>query len=186
MKNRNATEWNANEWNESELIVLCQRDISYFSIIYNRQYTAIFRFILRKTDDEALTADLVSEVFLKAMLALPRFRFNGVPYQAYLMKIARNEVLTHYHKTKKRPVIALDELSLKEVIQREADLDLDTSEVVKLIGALEDDEIAILELKFFEGKAFQEIAYILERGESTVKMRYYRALQKLKEKVKTA
>ncbi len=168
-----------------ELIILAKQNINNFSEIYNRHHDAIFRFVLRKTDDLDLTADLVSEVFLKAMLALHRFQYNGIPYQAYLMKIARNEVLAHYHKTRRQMIIALEEVSLKEVLQHEIEVDLDISEVVRLIALLDEDEVAILELKFFEGKAFHEIAFILDKGESAIKMRYYRALQKLKEKVTT-
>lgn len=170
---------------EEELIILAKQDIDNFSEIYNRHHNSIFRFVLRKTDDEDLAADLVSEVFLKAMLAMHRFQYNGIPYQAYLMKIARNEVLAHYNRTRQRMIIALEETNLKEVLQQEVELDLDISEVVRLIALLDEDEVAIMELKFFEGKAFHEIAFILDKGESAIKMRYYRALQKLKEKVTT-
>lgn len=169
---------------EEDLIILAKKDLDYFSFIYNRYHNSIFRFVLRKTDDEDLTADIVSEVFLKAMLALHRFIYNGIPYQVYLMKIARNEVLAHYNRTRRRMVIAIEDMDIREVLQQETELNLDTAEVARLIEYLNEEEISILELKFFEGKAFYEIAYILDKGESAVKMRFYRALQKLKDKVK--
>lgn len=165
------------------MILLAKSRIEHFSELYNRHYESIFRFVLRKTDDDQLSADLVSEVFLKAMLAIHRFRYNGVPYQAYLMKIARNEVLAHYQKAKRRMVISIDEINLRHVLEHEIEVDIETSTVAGLIELLDEDEISILELKFFEEKAFHEIAFILEKNESTVKMRFYRALQKLKEKI---
>jgi RNA polymerase sigma-70 factor, ECF subfamily len=171
------------DYNEEELLLLSKKNIDHFGKIYNQQYDSIFRFVLRKTDDDELAADLVSEVFLKAMLAIKRFQYNGVPYQAYLMKIARNEVLAHYHRTKKRMVISIDETNLREILESEVEVKMEADKVISLIDLLDEDEVAILELKFFEGKAFYEIAFILEKNESTVKMRYYRALQKLKEKV---
>lgn len=173
------------EPSEEELIRRAKEDIGHFSVIYNQQYEALFRFVFRKTDDEALAADIVSEVFLKAMLAIKRFRYNGVPYQAYLMKIARNEVLGHYRKANKRMVISIDETNLREVLQNEVDARVEIEKVAGLIDALDEDEVAILELKFFEAKPFYEIAFILDKKESAVKMRFYRALQKLKGKVGT-
>ncbi len=168
---------------EEELILLSKRHIEHFSELYNRHYESIFRFVLRKTDDDQLAADLVSEVFLKAMMAIHRFRYNGVPYQAYLMKIARNEVLAHYQKARRRMVLSIDETNLREVLENEIEVKVDTEQIAGLLELLDEDEVSILELKFFEGKAFQEIAFILEKNESTVKMRFYRALQKLKEKI---
>ena len=65
-----------------------QADRAKFAIIYDHYYKQVFLFIHRRLRDESTTADVASTVFLKAMLALERYRYTGAPFSAWLFRIA--------------------------------------------------------------------------------------------------
>ena len=66
-----------------------------FGVLYEKYFRQIYLFVFRRTDDEDIAADLTSEVFLKAMLSLKNLKFQGVPFSAWLYRIASNEINLH-------------------------------------------------------------------------------------------
>lgn len=165
------------------MIAKAKLDLQNFEPLYNKYYESIFRFVYRKTDDESLAADVTSKVFMNAMNGLPKYEFRNVPFGAWLYRIAHNEVNKHFRSSKKRMLsLEDDKVNLVMSCEHLEDGEEKLKVLYQLIEALGDEEIKILELKFFENKNFQEIAFILGKKESAVKMRMYRSLQKLKEK----
>ena len=180
------TNTNGKEWDEEEaMISKAKADLKFFEPIYNKYYESIFRYVHRKTDDEDLAADLTSKVFMNAMHSLDKFEFRGVPFGAWLYRIATNETNKHYRDNKKR-LLSLEDHKVNLVMTcselDEADIEQKQKVLTELISELEDEEIRILELKFFETKNFKEIAFILDKKESAVKMKMYRSLDKLKKR----
>ncbi|MEO9965198.1 MAG: sigma-70 family RNA polymerase sigma factor [Reichenbachiella sp.] len=170
---------------EEAMIALAKKDLQHFEPIYNRYYESIFRYVFRKTDDEDVAADLTSKVFMNAMNAIHKFEYRGVPFGAWLYRIAANEA-NKYFRESKRQLLALEDHKVRMVMNcgnlEEADAEQKQKVLAELIRELDDEEIQILELKFFENKNFKEIAFILEKKESAVKMKMYRSLNKLKER----
>ncbi|MDX1627179.1 MAG: sigma factor, partial [Fulvivirga sp.] len=77
---------------ENEWVEEAKRDPQAFGKLYDRYFEGIFQFILRRTDDESLTADLCSQTFLKALQHIKKYEHRGVPFSAWLYRIASNEV----------------------------------------------------------------------------------------------
>ena len=77
---------------EKELVVAAKMDPSKFSTLYDRYFEVIFNFIFRRTGNEDLCADLSSQTFLKALQNLKNYEFRGIPFSAWLYRIATNEV----------------------------------------------------------------------------------------------
>ncbi|MEQ8926338.1 MAG: sigma-70 family RNA polymerase sigma factor [Fulvivirga sp.] len=172
---------------EQELIVRAKRDARAFGEVYNRYFERIFNFILRRTDDEAISDDLTSQTFLKAMQSLKKYEYRGVPFSAWLYRIAHNEVNKFYNKQKRKKVFSLEQEQLFEFIQPEEEAVFDEEKLAELMEVLKElptEAVEVLELRFFEEKNFKEISYILNIGESGAKMRLYRAIDKLKERFK--
>ena len=167
------------------MIAKAKQDLQFFEPVYNKYYEPIFRYIYRKTDNEDAAADLTSRVFMNAMNSLDQFEFRGVPFGAWLYRIATNETNKHYRENKKR-LLTLEDHKVNLVMTcselDDADMEQKQKVLTDLIGELEEEEIRILELKFFEIKNFKEIAFILDKKESAVKMKMYRSLNKLKER----
>lgn len=180
------TNTNGNEWEEEKaMIAKAKTDLQFFEPIYNKYYEMIFRYVHRKTDDEDLAADLTSRVFMNAMHSLDKFEFRGVPFGAWLYRIATNETNKHFRDNKKR-LLSLEDQKVNMVMTcselDDADIEQKQRVLTELIRELEEEEIRILELKFFETKNFKEIAFILDKKESAVKMKLYRSLDKLKKR----
>ena len=171
---------------EFETVQKAAKDPRQFQILYDRYFSAIFNYIYRKIDDEDITADLSSQTFLKAMKNLKKYEFRGVPFSAWLYRIASNEVNKHYRQTNKKLVFSFEEYEFENLIEQnsEKDDELDIDYIIRQMHKMSESDIEILELRFFESKCFAEIAYILEITEANAKMRTYRAIDKLRKLLK--
>ena len=153
-----------------------------FGELYEKYFDRIFNFIYRQTDDEDLTADISSQTFLIALNNVERYQFRGVPFSAWLYKIASNEVNKHYRKQKRTKVFSIEEVRVRELMEQ-ANEEYDEEIIHRLLEYLKElptDMLQVLELRFFEDKDFKEIAFILDITESGAKMRTYRALDRLR------
>lgn len=153
-----------------------------FGELYEKYYDRIFNFIFRQTDDEDLTADLCSQAFLIALKNLERYEFRGVPFSAWLYKIASNEVNKHYRKQKGSKVFSIEEARIRELIEQVDEISNEEiiQRLMNYLKELPTEMLQVLELRFFEDKDFKEIAFILDITESGAKMRTYRALDRLR------
>ena len=171
---------------EFEAVKKAAKDPAQFQILYDRYFSMIFNFIFRKTDDEDNTADLTSQTFLKALRNIKKYKYKGVPFSAWLYRIASNEVNKYYRQTNKKLVFSFDEQEFERLIEqnREEEKELDIDYIIQQMHSLSETDIEVLELRFFESKSFAEIAFILEINEANAKMRTYRAIEKLKKLLK--
>ena len=169
--------------NEEQLINAARKDYRAFEPLYDHYYEQIYRFVYRRTDDQDLAADLVSQTFMKALNSLKSFQYRGVPFGAWLHRIASNEIKKHYRAKGTKQVFSIEHEQIADLIEFEEDENSDEkiALLVELLADLEEVELAVIELRFFEEKNFKEIAYILDMKESAVKMRTYRTLEKLRE-----
>ncbi len=167
---------------EFETVKEAVKDPSKFQVLYDRYFTVMFNFIFRKIDDEEITADLTSQTFLKALGNLKKYRYQGVPFSAWLYRIAANEVNRHYRNSKRKVVYSFDESEFENLIEQntENEEELDFGYVTRRMQSMCESDIEVLELRFFESKSFSEIAFILDITEANAKMRTYRAVEKLK------
>jgi RNA polymerase sigma-70 factor (ECF subfamily) len=167
---------------EQEIIERSKKDAKAFGELYEKYFDRIFNYIYRQTDDDELAGDLCSQTFINALNNLNRYEFRGLPFSAWIYKIAGNEVNKHYRKNKGKKIFSIEELKVKELVES-ADEGWDEELIGRLIDFMKDlptDMLQVLELRFFEDKDFKEIAFILDITESGAKMRTYRALDKLR------
>jgi RNA polymerase sigma-70 factor (ECF subfamily) len=167
---------------EFEMVREAVKDPARFQVLYDKYFTVIFNFIFRKIDDEEITADLTSQTFLKALGNLKKYKYKGVPFSAWLYRIAANEVNRHYRNSKRKVVYSFDESEFENLIEQNAEYeeDLDIGYITRQMQSMCELDIEVLELRFFESKSFAEVAFILDITEANAKMRTYRAVEKLK------
>ncbi|HOY29600.1 MAG TPA: RNA polymerase sigma factor [Flavobacteriales bacterium] len=156
-------------------------DPARFAPLYERYFADIFRFVLRRVQHRELTADLTQQTFLKAMLALATYEPRGLPFRAWLYRIALNEVRMHWRKRKE----ILIDVSYREVkgLSEEMGLDLDETEMQRLgraMARLDDDRARLIELRYMDGLSFAELGQVLGIGEDAAKMRTHRVLGQLR------
>ncbi len=170
------------EWQE---IQNAQQNPAMFRLLYDRYYESIFRYIHRRTADESLAADICSEVFFKAMQKLGKYEFKGVPFSAWLYRIASNEITQHFRNTQKNRTVSVETTALPEIMEEMGDLEVLEQDhfreaLIPCLNELKPRDLEIIELRFFEQRPFKEIANLLEITESSCKMRTYRVLERLK------
>lgn len=173
------------EWEE---IQAAQKNSAMFRPIYTRYFENIFRYIYRRTVDEQLSADICSQVFLKALQRLGKYQFKNVPFSAWLYRIASNEVAQHYRNTKKRRVVSLEESNIGEMLAELNPSDFKKQKQVKTafidtLNELKPTDMELIEMRFFEQRNFREIASILGLSESNAKVRTYRILARMKKNI---
>lgn len=168
-----------NEW---AIIRAAQKDPALFRPLYDSYFENIFRFIFRRTDNENLTADICSQVFLKAMQQINKYQFKGVPFSAWLFRIASNEIAQHYRNTQKNRVISLESSHINDLVDEMDSPQLENYQnaLIQALDQLDETDVQFIEMRFFEQRPFKEIAEILEITESNAKVKTYRILEKLK------
>ncbi len=162
-----------------------QENPAAFRPIYDRYYEQIFRFIFRRTANQNVSADICSQVFLKALQKLSKYQFKGVPFSAWLYRIASNEVAQHYRDEKKNRVVSIETTQLSDLIDEmdESDNESLRKAMITAIDSLKPADLKMIELRFFEQRPFKEIADIADITESNAKVKTYRILEKLKKKI---
>ena len=92
---------------EYSILERSRKDPKAFGELYEKYFDRIFNYVYRQTDDEELTADLCSQSFLIVLKHLDRYEFRGLPFSAWLYRIASNEVNKHYRKQKRARSLVL-------------------------------------------------------------------------------
>ena len=167
---------------EYKLVQAAKEDKKKFRPLYNNYYEIVFRFIYQRTGNETITTDIVSEVFYKALENINRYEFRGLPFSSWLLRIAHNETIKHYRKISKARVVKLETKHLQNLTSEEHENNIEELKpiLLKALKELKIGDLQLIEMRFFEGRPFKEMAEILNKKESAVKMKVYRILEKLK------
>lgn len=170
---------------ELELIEKAKAEPEAFRALYDKYYEQIFRFLYQKLEEEDLTADITSSVFLKAILNLKSYKYQGFSFGAWLYKIAFNELHLHFreHKRKRNVLISSEFFDTFDSSGNEEKQTL-LDKLAKAIQTLREEEVQLIELKFWEKKSHQEIAYILDLSLPNVKVKMHRLYRKLENIIK--
>lgn len=176
---------------ERQLIEKAKTDIEAFGQLYDEYYSRIFSYILKRTAGIDMAQDITSEVFSKALNNLHRFHWRGIPFSAWLYRIANNEIANHFRKNGHRQ-LELDKISNSidyaepssesEFLAAEAELKRheDFLMLHENIARLATRYQEVITLRYFEEKQINEIAEILGKREGTVKSLLHRGLEKLR------
>lgn len=163
-------------------IVAAKQNADHFAPLYDRYYKPIFVFIFKKVQDYDLTGDICSTVFLKAMMNIGKYEFRGLPFSAWLFRIASNEVNMHYRSEKKMIKVEVQEKDIK-VLMKEGEIQ-DSEEEMQLVlqglSELPIEQSQLIDMRFFEKLSFADMGEQLGITEDNAKVRTYRALKKLK------
>jgi RNA polymerase sigma-70 factor (ECF subfamily) len=170
---------------EIELINQSKQDVKNFRPLYDTYFPLILNYVYQKVADKELASDITSQVFLKVLTHIKKYKIQDVPFSAWLYKIAYNEAMLFFRKSKKMRSVVLDE-ELIEGISDELE-EFPKEKIMRsmegLIGRLKQAEFELIELRFYKGKPFREIGYILGCSENTAKVRSHRLIQKLKQEL---
>jgi RNA polymerase sigma-70 factor, ECF subfamily len=165
------------EAEERLLVEAAQRDPARFAELYENNFERVYAYIAWRVRNREETEDLTSEVFHRALASLPRFEWRGVPFAAWLIKIAANLIadrlkLQHYANTFDPVEEHAAEPSF-EVVEGRAHL-------FRLVDQLPVDQRRVIIMRFAEEKSIRQIAQELGRTEGAVKQLQFRGLRNLR------
>jgi RNA polymerase sigma-70 factor (ECF subfamily) len=168
---------------EEEVISKAKTDPQAFRSIYEKYFKTIFLFVLHRIGNKDLTADITSQVFLKALLRIHQYQSRGLPFSSWLYRIAVNECNDFFRRNKRERLVVLDdshtETLYEEMFGHEVMKEL-KEKLPRILERLKENELQFIELRFLEGRSFKEVADILGISETYAKVKTYRILEKMK------
>ena len=128
--------------------------------------------------DEAF--DITQQVFVQAMLNLKKYEFRGLPFSAWLYRMAVNELNMLFRKNKIQRTVSVNENEVQELKTETYSGISDDEKLFQAISQLENDDVHLIEMRYFEKRSFAEIGDILDITENNAKVKTYRVLDKLR------
>jgi RNA polymerase sigma-70 factor (ECF subfamily) len=168
---------------ELAIIERAKSNPEYFAPLYKKYHEAIFRYVVKRVDEEEAAYDITSCVFIKALINLPKYEYRGIPFSSWLFRIAKSELYQSFRDKKAQRTVSIDSMQLGRVME---EFQLDESEhkreiLLKVLPLLKDSQLQLIEMRFFEKRSFREMGEILDLTENNAKVKTFRALVKLKE-----
>lgn len=170
---------------ETQLIERAKVDTEAFGQLYERYVDRIYNYVYYRMGDPAEAEDLTSKIFFRAMQHIGSYRDQGVPFSAWLYRIARNLVANWYRDRNRRSIIALEDIAQwrlgSESPEWDAQLNEDEHSLLQAVRRLPSERQELLILKFVDKLSNAEIGEIMGRSEGAVKSLYHRTLLALRE-----
>ncbi len=160
-----------------------QGDLAAVSELYNSHVDRIYQYVRYRTGDDPTAEDITAEVFLHAIESLSSYNDQGVPFIAWLYRIAQARVVDFWRSSKRRQTSPLDDPLLQDgLLVTDDDINVDFLQHESLWSALQqltDDQQNVIVLKFMQGLDNAEVAQVLGKTEGAIKALQRRALETL-------
>src|SRR3981081_2888430 len=176
------------EADERLLIEAAQKDPARFAELYESNFERVYAYIVRRVGNRGETEDLTSDVFHHALANLKRFEWRGIPFAAWLFRIAGNLISDRWQSTGRERIregindepeqIEAAQVSPVEIeeIERRATL-------FRLVETLPVEQRRVVVLRFVEQKSIKEVAREIRKTEGAVKQLQFRALSTLRSRL---
>jgi len=162
------------ELDERSLVEAAQAEPARFLDLYDRHFHRVYAYVARRTGSRAEAEDVTSEVFHRALANLKKYEWRGVPFVAWLFRIAANELAD------RRKQAARESADPPRDIEA-PDPDLERRAMLfQLVERLPDEQRRVIEMRFSEGKSIQDVARTLGKSDGAIKQLQRRALGNLR------
>jgi len=176
------------EINEEEMLVNASRgDREAFGALYGRYVERIYNYVYYRTGNLHEAEDLTARVFQRAMNHIHNYTDRGVPFSAWLYRIAHNLVANWHRDRSRRQEIPLSEVPVVPSKEERPESKLvrsqDQDSLMRHIRQLPPERQTLLILKFVEDLSNAEIGQVMGRSEGAVKSLYHRTLLALRDQL---
>ncbi len=157
-------------------------NLQCFEPLYTYYYPQILKFVYKRVESLDDSREITAIVFTKALNNIKKYKDQGFPLSSWLYRIAINEITQFYRNSKKLRAISIDEKGITAMAaETETGKKEMFSQLKVALNHLSEEELLIIELRYFEERPFSEVAQILEITENNAKVKTYRIIDKLKE-----
>jgi RNA polymerase sigma-70 factor, ECF subfamily len=170
---------------EAALIVAAQQNPVAFADLYLRYQARIARYVQTQIAQPQDVEDLTQQIFLQALDALPRYRAHGVPFAAWLFRIARHAIIDAHRR--RRTLLSWEDLPDGLLIAPMGDPAMIAEQretmghLHRLLGCLAPAKRELLALRFAAQLNSTQIASVVGKSPAAVKKQLTRILRELEE-----
>src|SRR5579859_7478370 len=173
------------EADERLLIEAAQKDPACFADLYEINFERVYAYVVKRVRDRAETEDLTAEVFHQALANLKRFEWRGIPFAAWLFRIASNLISDRWQRSGREvadeAVVQSAQASAAEIEEVEW-----RATLFRLVDSLPAEQRRVVVLRFAEQKSIKEVAREVSKSEGAVKQLQFRALTALRARMEGA
>jgi RNA polymerase sigma-70 factor (ECF subfamily) len=172
----------ADSGNDEQLLIeAAQKDPARFGELYERYFDRIYAFVARRVGNRDAAQDLTSDVFHRALENLPKYESRGIPFCAWLFRIAANAIADKWkHTSRESGNPAKEEIDAgkSEIAAAEH-----RAQLFHSVRKLPADQRRVIQMRFAEEKSIREIAGEMRKTEGAIKQLQFRALQNLRDRM---
>lgn len=168
---------------ERQLVEAAQNDPAKFDALYERHFERVYAFVAYRVRDRATAEDVTSEVFHKALAKLPSYEWRGIPFVAWLLRIAANAIVDQAKRTAREFPAAEDPVdAVADPVAQASELRAieNRARLFRLVGKLPKTQRKVVYQRFVEQRSIREIAELLGKSEGAIKQLQLRALERLR------
>jgi RNA polymerase sigma-70 factor (ECF subfamily) len=159
-------------------------DREAFGQLYQRYAVRVYRHTHFLTGDPHLAEDLTAQTFLKALEAIPRYEYRGVPFLAWLLRIAHNLTVNHCKAPKNNGHTQLPDSIESDDDRSSPELSclskIDGQIVWRQVRRLTEDQRRVIVMRFLDGLSYADVAHVLGKSVGAVRVTQFRALAALR------
>jgi len=171
----------ANLTDERLLIEAAQHDPGRFAELYESNFHRVYAFVARRTADREEAQDVTAEVFHQALRNIGRFQWRGVPFAAWLLRIAANTLADRWQRAARNVEVPsegpMEDLAAAGVTDTEVER---RTMLFQLVDRLPADQRLVIMRRFVDQRSVRDIAQELGRSEGAIKQLQFRALETLR------
>ncbi|HME36770.1 MAG TPA: sigma-70 family RNA polymerase sigma factor [Candidatus Sulfotelmatobacter sp.] len=174
------------EADERLLIEAAQRDPACFADLYEINFERVYAYVMRKVGNRAESEDLTAEVFHQALANLKRFEWRGIPFAAWLFRIAANLITDRWQRSGREVADDAGHIDAVQVSPAEIEEVERRATLFRLVDSLPAEQRRVVVLRFVEQKSIKDVAREIRKTEGAVKQLQFRALSSLRARMEGA
>ena len=162
------------------LVRRAQEEREAFAALYEKYLKQVYTYVYYRVGSVEDAEDISESVFLHALIHLERYQDRGIPFSAWLLRIAHNLVANWHRNSRRRRTVDLDAagpLQDTSPLPDEAvEVEEERREVLELLATLSEERQQALILRYAEGMKHKEIGEIMGKSAGAVKVLIHRSL----------
>ena len=159
-----------------------QRDQMALTQLYEENFDKIYRYIVLKIGDRIEAEDMTQQVFLNALKSISSYKWKGMPFSAWLFRIAHNQIVDYFRKKSRRATVPLDETMSagdndpEQMTERKVEIEQMAEATKKLTKAQQE----VISLRFAGDLSIAEVAKAMGKSEGAIKALQHSAIVALR------
>ena len=159
-----------------------QRDQQAFAQLYEEHFNKIYRYVALRIGNKTEAEDITQQVFLKALQSISSFRWRGIPFSAWLFRIAHNQVVDYLRKRTKQATVPMDESTVSVINDPQLWVEqrLDIEQLLSATKRLTPAQREVISLRFAGELPIAQVAKIMGKSQGAVKALQHSAIVALR------